>query len=257
MNSPIRDVVSKYRSSSYLKKLIPEGSTVNSFLLFSGDLEFSLCESNRFVCAHTNNFGIYNFWDCAMQDPNRLYEILSVGSFSFNEERAFYILQDTWGQYVDPYVRSALFYYLNRCSADGYISCGAPQIFEVDKLSLVQLKRFKVNNFHIELKEVSDSDIFNSIRDSDCYDYYLIPAGKFSYNLLNAEGQRPSEAPSVDHKILKTLLEERLSKKIILVYKFHYELLKLYRKNKIIMIDKYGNLTNNQKKCEDLVVTNF
>jgi len=257
MISPIKEVVGRYRSTSYLKKLIPAKSVVNSFLFFSGDLEFNLCESDRFVCAHTNKYVVYEFWQCAIEDPNRIYQMASIDNFSFREEKMFYLLQETWAQYADPFVRSALFYYLNRCSKSGFISRGAPETFDLDPVALIQFKNFKINNFHIEFQEISDDDIFNlTTHIGDC-DYYLIPAGKFNYNLLDAGKNQGLEMTTVNHKTLKAQLEKNIDKKIILVYKFHPELLNLYEENTIAMIDKYGNLTNSQKNCEELVVTNF
>ena len=255
--SPIKEAAGRYRSTSYLKKIIPKKSVVNSFLFFSGDLEFNLCESDRFVCAHTNKYVIYEFWQCAMEDPNRIYQMASINNFSFPEEKMFYLLQENWTQYADPFVRSTLFYYLNRCSKGGFVSCGAPETFDLDPVALIQFKNFKVNNFHIEFQEISDNSIFSLMtHTSDC-DYYLIPAGKFGYNLFDAGKNQGLETTTVNHKILKAQLKKNADKKIILVYKFHPELLNLYKESAIAMIDKYGNLTDSQKNCEELVVTNF
>ena len=53
MKSPIKDSINQFKCATFLKKIIPEGSVVHSFLFYAGDLEFTLAESQRFVCAHT------------------------------------------------------------------------------------------------------------------------------------------------------------------------------------------------------------
>jgi len=257
MKTPIREEIGSYKSTSYLKKLIPKGSVVNSYLFLSGGLEFSLCQSERFVCAHTNKYAVYEFWKCMMEDSYRIYKIISSDKFSFSDEKMLYLLQENWMRYADAFLRSAIFYYLNRCSSTGSVSSGALEIVELNSFLLLQVKNFEIENFHVNYQQVEDWNIFNALcADNDC-DYRLIPAGRFNYNLFDAGKSRGFETTTINHRELEAQFKKNADKKIILVYKFHPELLNLYKENIITMIDKYGKLTNNQKNCEEIVVTNF
>ena len=124
MKSPVKDLRSRHISNAYLRELIPRGSIVESFLFYSGQVEFSLCEHNRFVHAHTTNYPIYEFWSFLAKDADRIYGTLTADVFKFESENMYNILQERWPTYENPYVRAALFFLLNRCSSKGLpINC--------------------------------------------------------------------------------------------------------------------------------------
>ena len=82
-------------------------------MFFGGNIELNLAQMNRFVVAHTNKYVIYEFWDCVMKEPKKIGD-MSKFLFSATEPNIFYILQENWPKYNDPYLRSAMFFLLNR-----------------------------------------------------------------------------------------------------------------------------------------------
>ena len=257
MKTPLKDEIGSYKSALYLKQIIPKGSVVYSYLLYSGQLEFSLCQNDRFVCAHTNKYAICEFWECMLDEPRRIYEIISSDNFSFPDERMLYLLQESWMRCSDAYLRSAIFYYLNRCSSTGNASSGILEPTQLNPFLLTQLKNFEMKNFHVEYQKTTDQSIFKALEnDSDC-DYYLIPAGEFNHNLFDEGKSRGFDTTIVDHKEIETQFKKNTDKKIVMVYKFHKKLLTMYKEASIAMINRYGDLTDEQNNCEEIIVTNF
>jgi site-specific DNA-adenine methylase len=122
MKPPVKDLRRRYISSQFHKELIPRGSVAETFVFYSGQLEFLLTDYERFVMAHTTRPPIHEFWACIQKDARRVYEILTSEIFKFDNENMFQILQETWGSYPNPYVRSALFFLMNTCSEQGLLS---------------------------------------------------------------------------------------------------------------------------------------
>ena len=257
MKSPIKHDDEIIASLSYLKQIIPKGSVITSYLFFSGTLEFSLCEAGRFVMAKTNKYVVEEFWSCMLEDARLIYNILKTDTFSISSEDIFYLLQETWMEYADPFVRSALFVYLNNCTKKGSISSGSPETFEINPFSLSSIKNFKVPNFHISYEDVDCDDVLNSVCEQLESDYVLLPVGKYSLNLLDGATSVGHETTRVNHKNIKNIFENTKNKKIILIYKFDELLIEDYKNYNKIMIDKRGNQTNQQSKCEEIIVTNF
>jgi|TARA_Y100000034_G_scaffold106072_1_gene134503 site-specific DNA-adenine methylase len=233
--------------------MIPPKSIINSFLFFDGALEFSLAESNRFVIAHTNKYVIYEFWDCVMKEPKKIGD-MSKFLFSATEPNIFYILQENWPKYNDPYLRSAMFFLLNRCSEDGHVSAGnfVPQNY--NSFALTRLNNFQVNNFHIKWDKAED--FLKGIENERKADFTLLPVGKFSYNFFEHGKSRGFEMTGVHHKKLLEFLRAREDKWIV-VYKAHAQLYKLYKDYNITMLNKYGKTITDRGECEEVVIANF
>lgn len=123
MRSPIKNLKKTTNSLSAVKQIIPKGSIIESHLFYDGSLEFNLAEDDRFVVANASKYVVYEFWACAIENPKRIAEIANH-LFSSLSEQTFDILQKDWARYKDPYVRSAFFFLLNRCSALGMITHG-------------------------------------------------------------------------------------------------------------------------------------
>jgi len=231
------------------------GSVIDSFLFFSGEIELSLAHSRRFVCAHTFNYVIYEFWECAMEDPAAISEfVISKPFSSFFNKKIFHILQENWPMYKDPYVRSALFFVLNRCSSTGAISSGEFSTTELTPTAISTLRNFKINNFHLAL------DNSNTLAEALTLDikgeYILLPMPPFAYNFFKEGKQCGHEEIIIDHALIKRTLDT-LEKKWIVVYPKHPQVLKLYKDYTIRQINKYGNLTDQIDECEEVIVTNF
>ena len=253
MKSPIKESVNNFKCLSVLKQMIPKGSVVNSFLFFDGKLELSLAAGNRFVIAHTNKYVIYEFWDCVMKNPTKVVEMAKF-LFPIQDENVFHVLQENWPRYYDPYVRSALFFLLNRCSANGLISAGKLDPKNYNPLALSQLKRFDAKNFHIEWDKTEE--FIKGIENAKKADYLLLPVGKFNYNFFEHGKSRGFEMTPVDHqKLFQTL--HKTDDKWVVVYKAHSKLYNLYKEYNVMMLDKHGKLVTNKDKCEEVVIANF
>ena len=255
MKSPIKDSVNQFKCTTFLKKLIPQESVVHSFLFYAGELEFALGESKRFVYAHTAKPVIHEFWECALKDPERIHNIVTSPVFTFESENMFPILQEMWPTYREPYLRSGLFFLLNRCSSTGRISRGELSNKNFNPLALTYLKRFNPQNFHIILDKEKD---FIELLSETTADYLLIPVGRFNYNLFDHGKSRGPETTMVNHRQLAAKLNEINKKqKWVIVYQFHQELLKIYEEYNIVGLDKYGNPHKNSKLWKELVIANF
>jgi site-specific DNA-adenine methylase len=256
MKSPIRYLDSHTASLKHLKSIISKGSITHSYLFFSGEVEFSLSESQRFICAHTDNEAIYEFWDCALNDSGLLYEIVKAKQFSdmFNK-RIFHILQDHWLAYKDPYVRSALFFILNKLSDTGKISSGNFNESALNPLSLARLKTFKTKNFHLQIDK--NKDLISACKEQKNADFYLFPMGQFNYSFFEHGKNVGPEETTLAHKQLGQEIIEITDKKWILLYKKHKEVFNIYKEQRIVMIDKFGKLTKQPPQCEEIIVTNF
>jgi len=255
MRTPIKQVTHNFNSLPVLKELIPEGNIVNSFLFFGGDVEFNLAESNRFVIAHTDKRVIYEFWESAMENPHRIAEIAKHLFKDFHkEEKIFYLLQESWPRYPDPFVRSALFFILNRCSRSGLISSGKFDDKNFNPISLSRLKNFKPINFALKWNQHEDFPTHLSRVEGG--DVLLFPIGKFSYNFFDHGLNRGFETVMVDHKQLRRILQEE-KRKWITLYKYHSGVMELYRDYNLIMINQYGQRVEDEAQCSELIVANF
>jgi len=255
MRSPLKNLDNHKCTLSYLKKTIPQRSVIDSFMFFDGYIEFNLCENNIFVNAHTNRFVVYEFWQCAVTDAYTISEVVKSDQIQrIKDKEAFHILQENWAKYKDPFVRSAFFFMLNRCSEKGLISSGEFEIDRLNPISIKHLENFRVNNFHLTYD--TNETLISSIQKASNSNFLLLPMGKFSLNLFEHGKSLGLEQTFVHHKKLNSLLNS-LNKKWLLIYKNHPGVFSLYKENRIVMINQSGNVTNDRNTCEDIIVTNF
>jgi len=252
MKSPIRSPLQS-KSLRTLKVLIPEGSKVSSFMLYAGDLELALADSDRVVTAHTPKQVIYEFWSALKKDKERV--VSAVDEFYPQlDSLLFHYLQESWPQIGDPYMRAAFFFILNRCSEAGEISTGRLSPKRFNPVSVAYLKNFKGVNFYPRWdKEENPLSALPTAKDAD---FVLFPVGKFNFNLFEYGKSRGHEMISLNHREL----HERMRKtdnKMILIYKPHPQLWRMYAGYNIHMIDKYGRTASNRDNCEELIIANF
>ena len=241
------------RSLGELKRLIPENSTISSFFLYDGTLELGLAKYNRTVVAHTNKQVIFEFWQ-ALKLHHRY--LASIIEFMFERLTIpeLYLLQDNWHQYKDLEERAAFFYILSHCSDTGYASHGNLDKARLCPVKINSLRRHKDNNFYPFL-DSSDDPLDGVITAKDT-DFLLFPVGKFSHNLFEYGKNTGHDMTKINHKAMCKVLAN-IDKKWIVVYDFHARITKLKNEYNIKKIDKYGNKTNNQERCEELVISNF
>jgi hypothetical protein len=249
-----------FKSLRTVKELIPKKSIVSSFLFYSGALEFNLAEDDRFISAHTTRYVVYEFWRCALEDPflvanhAQFFSKLLKDDSQFSNEKTFAILQENWPQYKDPWVRSAYFFLLNRCSEKGLISSGKLNLKYFNPLSVLNLKSFKIKNFHIHFNH--EENFISTLKPAEEVDYLFLPVGKYSYNLFEHGKSKGYETTTVNHKKLHENLVKQ-SKKWIVLYKNHTGVFDLYNDCNIIMVNKYGRKTTQKDDCEDIIIANF
>ncbi len=155
MKTPLKIPTRQFKSLSTVKKLIPVDSIVHSFLMFDGNIEVPLSNDGRTVIAHTNKYVNYEFWSCLKENPARVAEIADHFD-KIDDKNIFYILQQTWPTYADPYVRSAYYFLLNKYSDSGYISHGEFTPENYNPVALVNLKRLPLQNLHVQLDQQED-----------------------------------------------------------------------------------------------------
>ena len=256
MKSPIKDVIRKHKSHTVLRDLIPRGSVIDSFLFFAGDIEFSLTDYERFVVAHTSNQLVYEFWECAGADSDRLYQILTSKVLKFKEHRMFEALQEAWPTYPDPFVRSSLFFLLNRCSNTGFPSYGTLDMSSFNTLSLSYLKRLKTPaNFHLKL--TPPEGIEKSLQ-SATHEYLVVAPGTYKFNLFEHGSPKAFEETILNHDELhKTLTQGTKEQKWVLIYNYHSRINDLYKGYNQIMVNKHGERTKKKDECEEIIIANF
>mgnify|MGYP003658644278 CR=1 FL=1 len=252
MKSPLKDRYS-FKSAKVLKEIIPEKSVVESYLLYSAELELALASTNRLVIAHTNKYPLYEFWWMA---KNKSHQVASMAESIIGRmpKDMLQNLQESWHEQRDPVYRSALFYILNRCSSLARASSGEIDKSELTALSITRLKRLQANNFYVMLDKFEQMHMtINTEIESD---FKLFPVGHYSQNLLDTGACGSVDISHVNHRQLLQKLE-KIECKWVMLYKAHRKLFERLKHYNMIMVDKYGNRTQDSNKCEDIIATNF
>ena len=254
MRSPIKDLRFSPKSLPSLKKLIPPGAKVDSYLLYSGELEMNLAESNRHVVAHTTSFIVYDFWRSMFDKPDIVLK--AVDHFwPIEDEKLFEVYQTMFRGYKDHLVRAALFFILNRCSSEGLIQTGRLDPKNFNPIALTYIQRFERQNFDVAWDK--SENFIDTIQSDTDADYLYFPVGKFSYNFFEESIPRGYEETTVNHKELRKRVGN-LNKKVILDYIYHPRLLDLYKDFPTkIFIDQHGRITTNQENAKEVLIANY
>tara|TARA_B100000131_G_scaffold94134_1_gene91057 strand:+ start:425 stop:1090 length:666 start_codon:yes stop_codon:yes gene_type:complete len=221
--------------------------------MFEGAMEFGLAAADRYVVAHTNKYVCYEFWWCVQSDPKRI--ATAVEYFQpIEDKNVFYLLQENWPSYSDPYVRAALFLLLNRYSATGKISSGEFNSEAYRPTDIVQLQNLGFRNLHILLdKEEDFVDSLSSIH-GRC-DYVFVPVGAYTLNVFENEKQG-YEDTYVCHKSLKKVFEET-ENNMVLLYEASKAIVDLYKDYKMVFVDKYGRKVPQSELASEVLIANF
>ena len=242
MQTPIKNLKKQTNSISILKDIIPKGSVIGSYPFYDGNVEFRLAESDRFVIGMTQSRQVAEFWHCLLEDANKI-SLIAEKIFPTLNEATFDILRKGWYSYKDPFVRSALFFLLNRCSSLGMVSHGAFETSNYNPIALRDLKTFQAKNFNIQLVEEYDNSKV---------ELNLFCPGKYHYDVLDIAEPKGIEESTFKHT--KSLKEYRKSKSIFL-YEYHpkLETTKGYSK---ILVDQYGRITTNSDIAKEIILHN-
>lgn len=251
MKTPLKSPKKQTNALSVVKELIPRGSIVESPSFYDGAFEFSLCEDQRFVLASTNRYVVYEFWKCVLDNPNRVVE-LSEYLFPVIGPETFEIMQENWAHYKDPYVRSAMFFLLNRCSDGGKVSSGVLNKANYNHFAISALKNFRATNFHISYKEAAETQELIGTQDNSTH--ILFHGGRFSYNLFQHGKVKSLEEQDYNHRQILLKFRET-DKKVVAIYDKHPALKKLLKGFEVIYIDESGNKTT-ENKAKEMVFHN-
>ena len=237
MKSPILD---PYQSmgANVLKSLIPKKSVVESYFLYSGELEINLSSNDRLVISHTCKYPIYEFWWMVKNQPYRVAK-MAENVFSGISVDLLYRYQENWHEQRDPVYRSALFYILNRCSDSRLASSGKINKSLLSPLAISRFKKFSINNLYVVLDK--NKDIGNRLNEQIDSDVKLFPVGRFKLNMLDAGSEGTYEREYINHQHLYKILKNSKFNWVVL-YKFNSKVVeKTYQKD----------------NCEEIIVTNF
>ena len=252
MRTPIKDLRHVSKALPVLKTLIPPESKVETFLLFSGDLEINLAEAERYVTAHTTEIRVYDFWMTMFEDPGSITDYVKF-YYPFPDQDVFNVFQKTFNQQKNPSARAALFFLLNRCSDLGTISSGNFEQSNFNPLALSYIKRFKKNNFDVKL----DKDLIEALNFDMEADFVFIPAGKFNYSFFQEGMNTGDEQTRFDHEDLRDTVSN-LKIPTIVLYSYHPKILEIYKDfDTKILIDKYGKITKDRKMSKEVLIANF
>jgi hypothetical protein len=252
MKSPLKDII-EFKSSAALKRIIPTGSTVSTLLLYGATMELSLARNDCTVVAHTNKYPVYEFWKYSKEDSTSIAAAVQEFYPQIDTEQ-FYYLQQSWAQVGNPLTRSAFFFILNRCSSRGSASIGKIDKNNFGSLALGYLRNFKGDNFYPLWDEIENP--LEALEGKTESDYWVIPAGKFSFNLFEEGKSRGSDTTSFNHRELRERIVN-MKIKALVVYKSHPSVFKLYRNCNLHMVNSYGKPTSQKDKCEEIIVANF
>lgn len=255
MKSPLKDISADFTACySALNQLIDKDATLESHLLYGGSLELALANSGRTLKAHTTQYVVYEFWQCLLQNPQRVYDILRSPFFNF-DHHMIPIIQQAWHTYEDPFIRAAFFYALNRGSDKGLISSGEIKSDDFNKISNARLRRFKVDNFDVKWQR-EDNFLLSLEESLNSESILLLPMGKFSYNFGDYGKNRGPETTLVRHaEVWERLSQERHP--WVMLYKCHPRLKSLYDTHRVIKIDRYGRTASNVESTSEVIIANF
>tara|TARA_B100000214_G_scaffold363881_1_gene329852 strand:- start:34 stop:798 length:765 start_codon:yes stop_codon:yes gene_type:complete len=254
MKSPLKDIRFKNLSRGFLKTAISPATRVSSYGIFSGHTELSLARQGTDIDCYTDKPVIYQFWECICESPYRLHSILTDKSFKFTDEREFAVLQETLPGYSDSYIRSSLFFLLNRYSKNGQVSCGEFCKDNFNPAALNQLKIFrKPKNFNVHRY---DADLCEHVSGNTNADFVLFPNVSFKYNLFNIG--KPVGYDTYQHNPAELKKILGLSNRpVAIVFNKHPGVFNFFKDFNQTLINSKGRLTEEKSNCEEIIVTNF
>ena len=255
MRTPIKDTRSNTAAVSYLESIIEPGSSVDCYNIFAGSVEVEL-SSQRDVTCYTNSYVVYEFWRCVTEEPHKIFEILTCSDFDFDAPEYYNILQERWFTYKNPFLRSAFFFMLNRCSDTGLISSGELDQTNYTPLAITELKNFRTpDTFSIQFIKSPGEELTDIIDTNTESQFIYIPVGNFSYNLFEDGKSYGPEQTRINNRKLKNILKS--NNKVALHYNAHKALPNFFKDYNVTLIDKYGKIQNDIQNSQEVIVANF
>jgi len=179
MRSPIRSPLGNTKSLACLEELIPKGSVVTSCNFFSGEIEFFLSNRDRFFNCKTTKHIIIDCWRSIFEDPIAISEFAS-SLFPLKYEKEIGIIQENWSSYRSPQARAAIFYVLNNCTEQGWISRGNIDLELLNPVLFSRLRRFRKPENIETVKAESVAELFDQDNVSDIL-FLRLPKVKINF----------------------------------------------------------------------------
>lgn len=167
--SPLKSRRDYTAEISFIEQKIPKRIQVNTFPLYSGEVEASLSTKGYKVRAITNKFVVNEFWQTLNKSPQQLQKFITFFSKKPVEEIGFF-LQKEWFKSRDPLIRSALFYILQNSSTECLASKGEVKPFNIEVTSL--LRRWNSSLFSVNFLDIGDESIIEELPTSDGMFYF-------------------------------------------------------------------------------------
>ena len=244
--SPLTYPNDKPRTASFVASLLPTDTKRLVFpFLGGGSLELSMAHRGYQVKAYTDFRLLYDFWDCAKRDPERVYKMAS-GFPPIQDSKIFYMLQKKVYQPHDEFLRSALFYVLTLCAKNGFATSGRLEqgTPRFSPLRLMQLSKFECTNLTFEF-----DNYLRAIESSDTQMICIPPpyiVGNFSKAVIIPE------CPQIDHGELASLLSRK--ENWLILYNYHENLRKLYPENEMILLDSASRPTTKHEDAVEVII---
>jgi hypothetical protein len=254
LQSPLR---SPYRlgCAEFLKGFLSSRRAVHCFLPFSGELEISLLRDGFDVLMHTNNFPIYEFWACFKTDPFRIAAHATSLHRNMNSD-LIHLFQKDWIAQRDPYVRSALFFLLNRYSQTGTISSGRLRLHNYRPTSLLPLNQCDKRILELKINYHNTEDSLAGLAGVSPDECALIIPGEFAGGFMDLQYREGHEAYSYTHRNLKRAAQES-GAPFVMIYKAHPGVLHLYSDCNIVFLNAAGEQTEHHKYAAEYIITNM
>jgi hypothetical protein len=164
--------------------------------------------------------------------------------------------QQEWPAFRDPYLRSAIFFLLNRYSEKGTLSYGNTNLNNYTPVCLSSLRRCDESVTKINITYHKSEDYLEGIAEMPNEDVAVLMVGDFQGGPLGRQLNLGYETYSLNHRRLKQRITST-GKNFILLYKAHQGIPTFYRDHNVVYLNKFGKLTKNIEMAEEMIVTNL
>ena len=255
MKSPLKDP-HDFKSGRLIAQMISPESPIRSYMLFSGQIEFSLMKAGFKVKALTNKPAIFDFWKHALQRPTTVAaHALGMHEHTVSPDVVLSYQQD-WTTYREPYMRAAIFYLLNRYSYTGQIAHGDFDIDNFNAFSVETLKKLYNAKDSLTVHYYPETYAESGIKYSKPDEILLFPAGTYLPRLLLKGLNEGHDQYAIQHDVLKRRIEES-GNKFIICYKYHPHLRQLYGEHSLVYVNQHGNEIAQARNAEEVIISNL
>jgi len=252
MKSPLKPLHNSL-ASGYLRNKVGQKQIVDSFFFFDGNYECMLAQQNNFVIGHTTAYTVGEFWT-SLEESRPWIEGVCEDVSNILHKPVFELLQDTWHTQDTLFIRSALFFLLSRCSTKGLPSSGELLTEGLSPMAFKYLRELKTENLHFI--HHSESDPIDVIQPSRANSIILMNLGSYGHGLTQGPVNLGVEETFIDHRNVREKLFS-MKNPWIVNYTYSNAVTDLYRSQDVVLLDMYGNKTQEKSEAREVVIANF